>query len=72
MANQEKPKRGRPATGQTPKRYFRMSDDDWAQIEQAAAAGGKTVSDFVRDVLTKAAARAMMAKRTKRSGATGN
>ena len=52
-----KRRRGRPATGQTPKRYFRMSDDDWAQIERAAGIAETTVSDFVREALLKAARR---------------
>ena len=49
--------RGRPATGQTPKRYFRMSDDDWKLVEQAAVQQGETVSEFVRAALLKAAKR---------------
>ena len=49
--------RGRPATGQTPKRYFRMGDDEWAFVQQAANAKGKTVSAFVRDTILRAARR---------------
>jgi len=50
-----KPKMGRPATGQTPKRIFRMADDDWTQVEQAAQSLGETTSEFVRRVLLKSA-----------------
>jgi uncharacterized protein (DUF1778 family) len=49
--------RGRPATGQTPKRYFRMDDDGWAQVENAAVASGETTSEYVRNVLLKDASR---------------
>jgi hypothetical protein len=49
--------RGRPATGQTPKRYFRMSDDDWARVENAAVLAGVNVSEWVRECLLKAARR---------------
>lgn len=48
---EEKRGRGRPATGQTPKRYFRMDDESWATVEAAAAAGGEDVSSYVRRVL---------------------
>jgi len=55
----KEPKRGpgRPATGQNPKRYFRMDDESWAAIEQAAAKSDKTVSAWIRDCLLKAAKR---------------
>ncbi|MFO1043259.1 MAG: hypothetical protein U0941_15810 [Planctomycetaceae bacterium] len=43
--------RGRPPTGETPKRYFRMSDADWALIEKAAANATESVSEYVRRVL---------------------
>jgi uncharacterized protein (DUF1778 family) len=49
--------RGRPATGQTPRRYFRMEDGDWAEVERAAQASGQTVSEFVRETLLRAAKR---------------
>jgi hypothetical protein len=48
--------RGRPATGQTPKRYFRMSDEDWQQVVDAAAALDETASEYARRVLLKNAA----------------
>ncbi len=48
---------GRPATGQMPKRYFRMDDDGWAQVEQAAQRAGVTMSDWIRERLLKAAKR---------------
>ena len=57
MAKEKKPKMGRPATGQTPKRYFRMDDAAWGLVEQAATANGQTVSDFVRETLLRAARR---------------
>jgi uncharacterized protein (DUF1778 family) len=49
--------RGRPATGHTPKRYFRMDDDSWALVEQAAQRAGVTISDWIRERLLKAAKR---------------
>jgi hypothetical protein len=49
----DKPKIGRPATGQMPKRYFRMNDDGWQQIESAAIASGESTSEYVRRVLLK-------------------
>jgi uncharacterized protein (DUF1778 family) len=48
---------GRPATGQMPKRYFRMDDESWGIIEHAAATNGQNVSDFIRDTLLRAAKR---------------
>lgn len=50
--------RGRPATGQTPKRYFRMDDDGWQAVEEAAEAAGVTTSEWVRDCLLRAVKRA--------------
>lgn len=49
--------RGRPATGKTPKRYFRMDDESWAIVEKAAAVDGPSVSDFIRDAILRAAKR---------------
>jgi hypothetical protein len=49
----EKKKAGRPATGHTPKRYFRMGDEDWQQVESAAVALEETTSEYVRRVLLK-------------------
>ena len=48
--------RGRPATGQVPKRYFRMDDEGWEQVNQAAIRNGQTTSEFVRQSLLKASA----------------
>jgi uncharacterized protein (DUF1778 family) len=56
-ANPEKRGPGRPATGQMPKRYFRMDDDDWAAVESAAHAAAKTVSEFIRETILRAARR---------------
>lgn len=49
--------RGRPATGQTPKRYFRMDDESWATVEAAAKTQGEDVSTYVRRVLLASAKR---------------
>lgn len=43
--------RGRPATGLTPKRYFRMDDEGWQQVADAATEKGETTSEYVRRVL---------------------
>ena len=58
-AIKDKPKIGRPATGQMPKRYFRIDDGDWRQIEEAAASGKETTSAYVRRVLLRDAARVL-------------
>jgi hypothetical protein len=49
--------RGRPATGQTPKRYFRMDDDGWAAVEAAAKARDQDTSSYIRSVLLASATR---------------
>ncbi len=49
--------RGRPATGQTPKRYFRMDDESWEQLEQAATANEESVSEYIRRVMLRDAGR---------------
>ncbi len=49
--------RGRPATGQTPKRYFRVDDETWAQIIHAADLCGETASEYMRRVLARDTAR---------------
>jgi hypothetical protein len=54
-----KKKLGRPATGQTPKRYFRIKDESWEQIIKAAHASGGTISDYLRRVLSKDAERVL-------------
>jgi uncharacterized protein (DUF1778 family) len=51
--------RGRPATGQMPKRYFRMDDEGWETVSRAAEARGETVSDFARRALLNSAKRAL-------------
>lgn len=38
-------------------RYFRMDDESWKLVEQAAEATEQTVSDFIRDTLLRAAKR---------------
>ena len=55
--NETKRGRGRPATGQMPKRYFRMDDEGWAAVEAAAKASDVDTSSFIREALTKAAKR---------------
>jgi hypothetical protein len=49
--------RGRPATGQTPKRYFRIDEEAWAQIIRAAELCEVTASEYMRRVLVKDATR---------------
>lgn len=56
-AVQDKPKMGRPATGQMPKRYFRMDDEDFQRIEAAAASNDETTSGYIRRVLLRDANR---------------
>lgn len=58
----EKRGRGRPATGQTPKRYFRMDDESWAAVEAAARAQDEDVSSYVRKVLISSAKRVLARK----------
>lgn len=66
MKTESEPRgRGRPATGQMPKRYFRMGDDDWQQIESAASASDQTVSEYVRSVLMNHAARILKSAQKK-------
>lgn len=54
---------GRPATGVTPKQYFRMPADEYAKVEQAATLtdDGNT-SAFIRRVLLAAANRTLKQK----------
>jgi hypothetical protein len=58
-AKGEKRRPGRPATGQTPKRYFRMDNDDWEQVVKASAKSKETASKYVRRVLLKDAKRVL-------------
>ena len=53
----EKRKPGRPATGKAPQRYFRMDDESWETITDAAEAAEMTISAFIRDALLKSAKR---------------
>jgi uncharacterized protein (DUF1778 family) len=57
MTKELKRRPGRPATGETPKRYFRMDDESWGLIEAAAKAQGEDVSSYVRRVLLASAKR---------------
>jgi hypothetical protein len=56
---QEPRRPGRPATGKTPKRYFRMDDDSWADVVSASEASGETTSEYVRKVLLRDAKRVL-------------
>jgi hypothetical protein len=58
-AKSKRKKPGRPATGQTPKRYFRIKDELWDQIIKAAHASGGTISDYLRRVLVRDAQRVL-------------
>ncbi len=49
----EKRKPGRPASGHTPKRYFRMDDDSYELVKNAALAADETTSDYIRRVLLR-------------------
>jgi hypothetical protein len=60
MAKEPKKRgRGRPATGQTPKRYFRMDDAGWGTVEAAANVYGEDISTYVRRVLLASAKRVL-------------
>ena len=48
-------KRGRPSTGLTPKRYFRMDDDSWSEIVKAAESQGESASEYIRRVMLRSA-----------------
>lgn len=61
-ATTERRGRGRPATGQMPKRYFRMDDEAWRQIAEAAEANGETMSEYIRRVLLRDAKRILNGK----------
>ena len=41
-------KKGRPATGETPKRSFRMADEDWDAAKRAAKLDDRPLSEHVR------------------------
>ena len=58
----EKRRPGRPATGKQPMRSFRISDEEYALMRQAAELAGKPVSEWLRDVAVRAAKRAIAAK----------
>lgn len=47
---------GRPATGQTPLRAVRVSDEDWDSAQAVAKAHGETVSQVIRRALREYAA----------------
>lgn len=43
--------RGRPPTGETPKRTVRVSDEAWKKAQAKAEREGRDVSDVIRDCL---------------------
>ena len=47
----EKPKRGRPATGQTPLRSVRVPDERWQAAKEKAEREGRSISDVLNDCL---------------------
>jgi predicted HicB family RNase H-like nuclease len=52
MAKKKTARRGRPYSGgETPKRYFRMSDVDYEAIKRQAEKDGKSISEWIRDCL---------------------
>lgn len=52
MAKAPKKQRpGRPATGETPKQYFRMSNEDFGRVRKAAQDCGENTSVYIRRVL---------------------
>lgn len=55
----DKPKIGRPATGQIRMRNFRMGDDEWETVKSAAEACGETTSAYLRRVAMKDATRVL-------------
>jgi hypothetical protein len=59
QAIQEPRRPGRPATGKTPKRYFRMDDESWAEVVRASQAANLTTSEYVRTVLLRDAKRVL-------------
>jgi hypothetical protein len=46
-------KPGRPATGKTPQRVFRMADAEFAKVQAAAEHAETTVSEWIRARLLK-------------------
>lgn len=46
-------KRGRPATGETPRRTVRVPDGRWQAAKEKAEREGKDVSDVVNDCLER-------------------
>lgn len=46
-------KRGRPATGQTPRHTVRVPDAVWREAQEKAEREGKSVSDVVNDCLRR-------------------
>lgn len=40
--------KGRPATGETPKRVFRMGQEDWEQAQFAAKLEERNMSEHIR------------------------
>lgn len=53
----QKPRRGRPATGHEPMRSFRASAEEWEAWRLAAEARGLTRAAWMRGTLNRAAGR---------------
>lgn len=52
--NKEAPKRkrGRPATGAMPIRWYRMHDEQFRLVKRAAEESGMSVADYTRSTMT--------------------
>lgn len=48
---------GRPATGETPGRHIRLSDELWAEVGEVAQDEGRDKTAVVRDALARYIAR---------------
>lgn len=59
----KEPRRGRPPTGVTKKRYFRMDDDSYAIVVKASEIKGETISEFIRRVVLASANRTVSANK---------
>ena len=43
--------RGRPATGETPRRTIRMPDERWSRLLQCSQASGTTAAQIINDLV---------------------
>jgi len=51
MTEKKQPKRGRPPTGETPRRTIRIGNRTWAAAKKKAKKEGRTVTRVVIDLL---------------------